>query len=60
MHASFGLQMAGKTACVRAGPKTGAQAKTAYHNGMAVFVHQKGGLMAGMSVGGQKFSFEPK
>jgi lipid-binding SYLF domain-containing protein len=50
----------GKTAGVTAGPKTGTQAKTEYHNGMAVFVHQKGGLMAGMSVGGQKFSFEPK
>ena len=49
----------GKTAGVTAGPKTGAQAKTEYHNGMATFVHQKGGLMAGMSVGGQKFSFEP-
>ena len=48
----------GKTAGVTAGPKTGAQAKTEYHNGMATFVHQKGGLMAGMSVGGQKFSFE--
>jgi len=50
----------GKTAGVAAGPKTGAQAKTEYHNGMAAFVHQKGGLMAGMSLGGQKFSFEPK
>ena len=48
----------GKTAGVTAGPKTGAQAKTEYHNGMAAFVHQKGGLMAGMSVGGQKFRFE--
>jgi len=49
----------GKSAGATAGPKTGAQAKTEYHKGMAAFVHQKGGLMAGMSVGGQKFSFEP-
>ena len=51
---------AGKTAGATAGPKTGAQAKTEYRNGMAAFVQQKGGLMAGLSVGGQKFSFEPK
>jgi lipid-binding SYLF domain-containing protein len=49
----------GKTASVTAGPQTGAQAKTEYYKGMAAFVHQKGGLMAGMSVGGQKFSFKP-
>ncbi|MCF8127986.1 MAG: lipid-binding SYLF domain-containing protein [Deltaproteobacteria bacterium] len=42
-----------------AGPKTGVQAKTNYVNGMAVFVHSKGGLMYEFSVGGQKFSFEP-
>jgi lipid-binding SYLF domain-containing protein len=49
----------GKTAGATAGPNTSVQAKTEYRNGMAAFVHQKGGLMAGMSVGGQKFSFEP-
>jgi lipid-binding SYLF domain-containing protein len=49
----------GKTAGATAGPKTGVQAKTEYRNGMATFVHQKGGLMAGLSVGGQKFKFEP-
>ena len=48
----------GKTAGATAGPKTGAQAKTEYHNGMATFVHSKGGLMAEMALGGQKFSFE--
>lgn len=42
-----------------AGPKTGVQAKTKYVNGMAVFVHSKGGLMYEFSVGGQKFAFEP-
>jgi hypothetical protein len=26
---------------------------------MAVFVHAKGGLMGEVSVGGQKFTFEP-
>ena len=49
----------GKTAGATAGPNTGVQAKTEYRKGMAAFVHQKGGLMAGMSVGGQKFRFEP-
>ena len=48
----------GKTAGATAGPKTGAQAKTEYSNGMAAFVHQKGGLMAELAIGGQKFSFE--
>ncbi len=42
-----------------AGPKTGVQAKTKYVNGMAVFVHSKGGLMYEFSVAGQKFTFEP-
>ena len=50
----------GKTAGATAGPKTGAQAKTEYSNGMAAFVHQKGGLMAELAIGGQKFSFEAK
>jgi lipid-binding SYLF domain-containing protein len=49
----------GKTAGAAAGPKTGAQAKTQYHKGMATFVHMKGGLMAEMALGGQKFIFEP-
>jgi lipid-binding SYLF domain-containing protein len=50
----------GASAGASAGPATGAQAKTSYHKGMAVFVHAKGGLMYEASVGGQKFSFEPK
>ena len=50
---------AGKSAGASAGPKTGAQAETKYHKGMAVFVHAKGGLMGEVSVGGQKFTFEP-
>jgi lipid-binding SYLF domain-containing protein len=50
----------GASAGASAGPATGAQAKTSYHKGMAVFVHAKGGLMYEATVGGQKFSFEPK
>jgi lipid-binding SYLF domain-containing protein len=49
----------GASAGASAGPATGAQAKTSYHKGMAVFVHAKGGLMYEATVGGQKFSFEP-
>ena len=49
----------GGTASAGAGPKTAVQAKTKYHKGMATFVHIKGGLMYELSVGGQKFSFEP-
>ncbi|BBO67533.1 hypothetical protein DSCA_14630 [Desulfosarcina alkanivorans] len=50
----------GATAGASAGPATGAQAATSYHKGMVVFVHAKGGLMYEASVGGQKFSFQPK
>ncbi|MFP4087103.1 MAG: hypothetical protein ACLFUL_09960 [Desulfobacteraceae bacterium] len=42
-----------------AGPETSVQAKADYINGMAVFVHSKGGLMIEVSVAGQKFTFEP-
>jgi lipid-binding SYLF domain-containing protein len=49
----------GSSAGASAGPKTGVQAETTYHKGMATFVHPKGGLMAEISIGGQKFSFEP-
>jgi lipid-binding SYLF domain-containing protein len=38
----------------------GAAANASYNEGVAVFVKTKGGLMADASVGGQKFSFEPK
>jgi len=50
----------GATAGASAGPATGKQAKTAYHKGMATFIHAKGGLMYEASIGGQKFSFKPK
>ncbi len=50
----------GASAGASAGPATGAQAETSYKKGMAVFVHAKGGLMYEATIGGQKFSFEPK
>ena len=50
----------GATAGASAGPATGAQAKTGFHKGMAVFVHAKGGLMYEAAIGGQKFGFKPK
>ena len=50
---------AGASAGASAGPKTGAQLATEYYKGMATFVHAKGGLMYEVSVGGQKFAFEP-
>ena len=57
-QASAGTE--GASAGATAGPATGKQAKASYHKGMAVFVHAKGGLMYEASIGGQKFSFEPK
>jgi lipid-binding SYLF domain-containing protein len=48
----------GATAGASAG-QAGAQAVAKYRKGMAVFVHQKGGLMYEVSIGGQKFSFTP-
>ena len=50
---------AGASAGASAGPATGAQAKTNYNKGMAIFVHAKGGLMYEAVIGGQKFSFTP-
>lgn len=38
----------------------GVASKADYDNGVAVFTMPKGGLMAEASVGGQKFTFEPK
>jgi lipid-binding SYLF domain-containing protein len=49
----------GTTAGASAGPATGSQAGTSYRKGIAVFVHAKGGLMVELSVGGQRFDFEP-
>lgn len=49
----------GSTAGASLGPATGTQAETSYTKGMAIFVHTLGGLMAEVSIGGQKFEFEP-
>jgi lipid-binding SYLF domain-containing protein len=49
----------GASAGASAGPKTGVQAEAKYHKGMVTFVHAKGGLMYEVSIGGQKFTFEP-
>lgn len=49
----------GVSAGASAGPDTGVQAEARYQNGMAIFIHSKGGLMVEVSLGGQKFSFEP-
>jgi hypothetical protein len=37
---------------------TGVQAEAEYVNGMATFLHSKGGIMYEFSVSGQKFTFE--
>ena len=50
----------GTTAGASTGPASGKQAKTEYRKGMAIFVHIKGGAMYEASIGGQKFTFEPK
>jgi hypothetical protein len=31
-----------------------------YYKGMALFTVTKGGLMGGVSIGGQKFSYKPR
>ena len=49
----------GVSAGATAGPKTGIQADVYYINGMATFIHTLGGLMYELSIGGQKFTFQP-
>ena len=49
----------GSSASATAGPQTGAQSHANYSNGMATFVHTKGGLMAELAIGGQKFEYRP-
>lgn len=50
----------GWSASAAAGPRTGVQSHSYYGpNGMATFVQVKGGLMAELAVGGQKFTFYP-
>ena len=51
---------AGMSASASAGPRTGVQSQSNYApNGMATFVYTKGGLMAELAIGGQKFNFYP-
>ena len=38
----------------------GVAARAEYNEGVAVFILPKGGLMADLSIGGQKFTFEPR
>ena len=38
---------------------TGVAGKTNFHNGIAVFVEPNGGVMADLSLAGQKFNFQP-
>ena len=48
-----------RTAGLSSGPASGKQLGSSYVNGMAIFVHARGGLMYEASVGGQKFTFTP-
>ena len=50
---------AGTSAGASLGPKAGVQSEADYVKGMATFVHAKGGFMYELSIGGQKFSFQP-
>jgi lipid-binding SYLF domain-containing protein len=51
------LALAAQVSAVAA--SAGASKDAKYQDGVAVFTHGKGGLMAEASVGGQKFRFEP-
>jgi lipid-binding SYLF domain-containing protein len=51
------LALAAQVSAVAA--SAGASKDAKYQNGVAVFTHGTGGLMAEASVGGQKFRFEP-
>jgi hypothetical protein len=55
-QAQAGSEGAGVSA---SGGGTAGMQAAKYHKGMAVFTHAKGGLMYEVTVGGQKFSFEP-
>jgi len=48
----------GASAGASVAPSTGIQAKAEYRNGMAVFLHIKGGFMYEAAIGGQKFNFK--
>jgi lipid-binding SYLF domain-containing protein len=51
------LALAAQASAVAA--SAGASKDAKYQDGVAIFTHEKGGLMAEASVGGQKFRFEP-
>ena len=55
-QAQAGSEGAGASA---SGGGTAGMQAAKYHKGMVVFTHAKGGLMYEVSVGGQKFKFEP-
>ena len=38
---------------------SGKQLSATYHNGMATFVHTKGGFMYEAAIAGQRFNFRP-
>lgn len=50
----------GSTASASTGPASGKQFTAGYRKGMVVFVHIKGGLMYEATIGGQKFTFQPR
>jgi len=49
----------GSSAGASGGSQSAGKQAAAYHKGMAVFTHAKGGLMYEATIGGQKFSYEP-
>ncbi len=49
----------GFSAAAGVSPNSSVQAESGYVNGVATFVHTKGGLMYELSIGGQKFSYSP-
>ena len=57
--AQAGAGTSGASANASGGQKD-AITKGQYYRGMATFVILKGGAMAGVSVGGQKFNYKPK
>lgn len=57
--ASAQASTTGSSASATAGPEAGVQSQSYYMNGMATFVYAKGGLMAELSIGGQKFNYNP-
>ena len=50
---------AGASASAGTGPSSTRQAGQGYNKGMAVFIHPLGGLMYEVSIGGQRFTYEP-